>query len=567
MLFRSGEDEQEKYLSPYPKRKSVVDTKDAAQVLPLIQEQTDAIGCVYEDLPPPSMLDAYRSGQLADNEREVLRNSPPRASPPTPNFVHPSPEPTTPKENPPVQLDRSDSLLDRVFAYFGSDAHATNTDLDHTTESRPSRPASLWRAGGADVVPKRVEERSTVAQTNVSDGAYPHPVRGEVVGVDSVPAQNEKPPTPPLKRSHIRGMADRSMAPLQSPLPCWPSPVVEDLPARRHAPKTKLLPLQQPGIPEQSAGYPPEQVTRGAPGPVYQFTAPNPRPHSPQRLLPIPDSSPPSQTPRPRHANRNETLVRPFPKPARRLPRSMGLARFTPTRSKLKLPAPLAQLESESSNRNEETGALPLPEGDVFSGKRPYRGPPGYLRKHSQPIPPPYHKKMVLHYTPHPPDFLPRNPHHRSPQSLPVLQEATRPDMNPSSRPPHRSSRGFSTPPSSGLPSSRQERSSAILRGSQSPNSRLPSRLATSRVNPLTGLRTAPLLDENLTRYPVPGSNSRINSPPSTPRSGRTRSPPTPRTPTFVNTHMLPPQANSPRSDVGELNTAVSSFPQSVRTK
>ena len=87
-VSQSGaDDEQEKNLSPHPKRKSVSRTKDsAAQALPLIQEMPlGGAGYVYDDPPPPSALDAYRSSQ-SNNERQVPRTAPPHEALPTLNI-------------------------------------------------------------------------------------------------------------------------------------------------------------------------------------------------------------------------------------------------------------------------------------------------------------------------------------------------------------------------------------------------------------------------------------------------------------------------------------------------
>ncbi|KAF9783760.1 organic solute transporter Ostalpha-domain-containing protein [Thelephora terrestris] len=566
-VSQSGaDDEPEKHLSPHPKRKSVSRTKDPAQALPLIQEMPLGV-YVYEDPPPPSALGAYRLSR-SNSGQEIPCEGPPRTTLPTPNIVIQSPEPVRPSSNLPVPLGRSDSLLERVFTYLGSDAHATNTDLDHGTESQPSRPTSLWRAGSADVIPKHVEERSSVTQANVCDGVYPRPVtpvRGDV-RPDCVPGQDEEPPTPPPRRSHIRERANHSMTPPHSPSPQRLTPVVNDSPVRNHPPAPPVLPLQPPGVPGPSAAYdlsfplPPLHPRIFCPFPTLDPRSCPP----PQQRHPVASRSSPPEFPRRPPAIRNETLIRPFPDPAQHLPPSVGPASIAPPRSKWTIPAPLAQPlpRGSGSLKRNKTDALPPPKQRVLPSGRQHRGPPSSSRRHSQPIPAPRHTTD--------PNRVPRPPHpssrtRRASQPLAVLQEASHPNVSPPPSPPQRPPRRLSSPPLSTLPPDKPRRSNAIRRESQSPGTHSPARAMSSRVSLLSELRTAPPLDSaDLTRYPSSRLGSGISSPP---RRSRTKSPPSPRTPTFVNTHMLPPQTNSPRSDAEEWASAVSSFSPSVKTQ
>jgi len=580
-----GDDEQEKRLSPHPKRKSVSRPSDPVQGLPLIEEMpTGGTSYAYEDPPPPSTLGAYRSSRPTNNERKIPRKAPPRVSPPVSNFAHQPPEPAKPKTNPP-QLGRSDSLLGRVFAYLGSDAHATNTDLDHGTESQPSRPTSLWRAGTVDVVPKHVPERSNVTQANVSDSIDPqlvNPIRGDVVGVGGVPSQDEEPPTPPPKRSHFRDTADHHISPPRSPPAQQPHPVVDHRPAhgRSDPPLTSLLPPQSPGIPELSTGYDlvfplpplraefePQRQTLGREGhvdprTVYPFPMSEPCSRSPPQQDHIAGPSSPLNLTRPGRASRNEALLRPFPEPVHHPPTNMGPTRFAPSRSKLTIPAPLAQPlpRGSGSLKRNRTNTMPNPQKHVSPGEGPYLESRSW--KNSQPIPAP-HRTTDPNYVPRPLNPPSMNPRHRTSQPLPVLQETNDLYMSPPSSPPQRSSRRSSAPPMSALPPNRPGRSNAINR--KSPGSRSPTRATSPRMNLLAELRGSPPVDSGgFSRYPVPGPGSGIGSPP---RNTRTRLPPSPKGPPFVNTHMLPSPTNSPRSDVEEWASAVSSFPPSVKAK
>ena len=568
-----GEDEQEKHLSPHPKRKSVSRPRDPAQALSLIKEvPPPSAGYAYEDPPPPSTLKAYRSGRFVVNERKIPRKAPPRASPPTSNLAHQSPDSAKSKANPPAQLCRSDSLLGRVFAYLGSDAYLTNTDLDHYTESQPSRPTSLWRAGSVSVVPKHVPELSSVTHANVSDGVDPKPVtpvRGDVVGTCDIPIQGEETPVPPPRRSHIRDMAEHFVTPLHPPPPQqWP-PVI-DHSSVQHNPPVNPSPLPHPpGISESSSGHDfsfplpplhagqrhiPDQGGHVGPRTVYPFPMPDPRSRSPPQKYPVAGPSSPPNLERPRRASRNEALLRPFPEPVYHPPPDTGLTRFTPPRSKLTMPAPLAQPlpRGSGSLKRNRTNTLPPPKQYAPPDEEPRRE--SRSRRHSQPVPLPGHIADP-HFVPHPPNPPSRNTHRIASQPLPVLQETSHLHMSPPSSPPQRSSRRLSSPLMSALPPTRPTRSNAVHR--KSPGSRSPARATGPRASLLAELRGAPQMD--FSRYPIPGpgSTSRISS---------TRSPPSPMTPPFVNTHMLPSPAGSSRSDMEEWASAVSSFPPSVGT-
>ncbi|KAF9652079.1 DUF300-domain-containing protein [Thelephora ganbajun] len=582
-----GDDEQEKNLSPHPKRKSVSRPKDPVQALPLIKEiPTGDAGYAYEDPPPPSTLKVYRSSQFADNERRIPRKAPPRASPPTSDFAHRSPEPVKPKANSPDQLGRSDSLLDRVFAYLGSDAHATNTDLDHGTESQPSRPTSLWRAGSANVVPEHIPERSSVAQANLSDGVDPQPAtpfRGDVVGTGGIPNRDGEAPTPPPKRSHIRDIADHFVSPPHSPPPLQSPPIIDNIghPAVRRDPPVNLsLPPQPPSIPEPSIRYDlpsplpplraefkpqrshiPEQTGHVDQRSVYPSPMPDPRSRSPQQYPVAGPSSPPSLA-RPRPTSHNKAILQSFPEPVHHPPPNTGPTRLTPPRSKLTIPTPLAQPLPRGSGgpKRNRTNTLPAPEQHALPNEGLYRE--SRSRRHSQQIQVPRHTTGP-NYIPHPINPPLRKSHRRTSQPLPVLRETSHLEMSPSPSPPQRSSRRLSSPPMSALPHDRPSRSNAVHR--KSPGSRSPTQATSPRMGLLAELRSAPPIDRsNFSRYPVPGPGSGIDSPP---RNSQIRSPPSPGTPTFVNTHMLPSPTNSPRSDVEEWASAVSSFPPSARTQ
>jgi len=203
---------------------------------------------------------------------------------------------------------------------------------------------------------------------------------------------------------------------------------------------------------------------------------------------------------------------------------------------------------------------MPAPHKHVSSGEGPYLE--SRLWRDSQPIPVP-HRTTDPNYVSRPSNPPSRNPHRRSSQPLSVLHETNDLHMNPSSNPPQRPSRRLSAPPMSTLPTDRPSRSNAIHR--KSPGSRSPIRATSPRMNLLAELRSTPRMDsDDFSRYPVPGPGSGICS---SPRNSRTRSPPSPREPPFVNTHMLPSPTNSPRSDVEEWASAASSFPPSVKTK
>jgi len=506
---------------------------------------TPGTGYPYEDPPPPSTLNAYRSSRSVDNEHKIPRKAPPCASPPVSNLVYQS-QIAKPKANPPVQLGRSDSLLDRVFTYLGNDAHASNTDLDHGTESQPSRPTSLWRAGSANVVPRHVPELSSVTQANVPDDVDPRsitPVRGNVVGTGGIPSQDEETPIPPHKESHTRDMVERLVTPRSGvgqdhpfPLP----PLRAEFEPRRNIPDK--------GHVDPRAIYPFPIPDSQIPPPPQQYAAAGP--------------SSPSDLERPRRASRNEALLRPFPEPAHHPLPNMGPTRFTAPRSKLKMPAPLAQPlpRGSGSLKRNRTNTLPVPEQYVLPSEEQYWE--SRSRRHSQPIPTPRHTTGP-NSVPHPPNSPSRNPHRRISQQLPVLREASHPYVNPPSSPPQRSSRRLSSPPMSALSPRRPTRSNAIHR--KSPDSHSPTQATSPRMSLLAELRSAPPTDsDNFSRYPIPGPGSGTGLPL---RVSRTRSPPSPRTPPFVNTHMLPLLTSSPRSDVEEWASAVSSFPPSVRTK
>ena len=574
----AGEDEQEKYLSPHPKRKSVSRSKDAVRALPLIKEMPPpGAGYPYEDPPPPSALNAYLSGGFADDERRIPRKGSPRAPPFTPNFVYLSPESAKPKANHPVQLGRSDSLLGRVFTNLGSDVHATNTDLDHATESQPSRPTSLWRAGSANPVPKHVPaEMSTVTQANVSDGIDPQPVtpvRGEV-GTGGIPSRDEETSTPPPRRSHIRDTADPVVTPPPSPLP-QQSPLVADHPSVRHDSlvNSPLVP-RPPGIPGSSAGHDfsshslaefepqrPDQRGPANSGAIYPFPVPDPQLLLPPQQRPAAGPRSPQVPERLRRASCNEALLRPFPEPIHHPLPNMGPTKFTPPRSKLTIPAPLAKPlpRGSGSLKRNRTNTLPAPEQYTLPNEEPRRE--SRSRRHTQlALPPP--DAHGPHFGPHSPKPSSRNPHRRTSYPLSVLQETSHPYMNTPSSPPHRSSRRLSSPLMSSPPS-RPTRSNAVHR--KSPGSRSPPQITSPRANLLAELRGAPTTDsDDFSRYPVPGSGSGISSPT---RTSRTRLSPSPRTPPFVNAHMLPSPTSSPRSDTEEWASAVSSLPPSVRTK
>ena len=539
---------------------------------------TPVTSYAYEDPPPPSTLNAYRSSRFADNERKIPRKAPPRVSPLASNFAHQRPDSAEPKANPPAQLRRSDSLLGRVFAYLGSDAHATNTDLNHGTESQPSRPTSLWRVGSANVVPKHVPELSSVTRANVSDGVGPQPVtliRGDVVGTSGIPNQGEETPVPPPRRSHIRDMAGHYVSPPHSPSSQQSPPAINP----RHDPPVNSPPLPQPpGVPESSTGYGfsfplpplraepelqrhiPDQGGHVDPRTVYPFPMPDPRSRFPLQKHPVAGPSSPPDLERPRRASRNEALLRPFPEPVHHPPPNVGLTRFTPPRSKLTMPVPLAQPlpRGSGSLKRNRTNTLPAPEQYAPPNEEPHRE--SRSRRHSQPVPVPRHTTDPR-FVPHLPTPPSVNPHRTISQPLPVLQETSHLHTSPPSSPPHRSSRRLSSPLMSALPPNRPIRSNALHR--KSPGPRSPTRATSPRASLLAELRGAPQMDsDNFSRYPIPGPGSGTGSPP---RISRIRSPPSPRTPPFVNAHMLPSPTNSPRSDAEEWASAVSSFPSSVR--
>ena len=553
-----GEDEQEKHLSPRPKRKSASRPKDPPQALPLIKEMPmPGTDYAYEDPPPPSTLNAYRSSRLADNGRRIPCEASPRASPPIPIFSRRSPEPARLMLNPPAQLNRSDSLLNRVFAYLGSDAHTTNTELDHGTESQPSRSTSLWRAGSANVVPKHVPESPSVMQANVSYGADPQPVtpvRGDFSGA----SQDEEPPTLPPKRSHIRDMADHFATPSSSPLPQQSPPGIDRIPVRCGSQVDPPLLPRPPRIPGSGTGHDlpsplpplladlesrrqiPDQGGYVDPGTIYQPPTPDPRLRPPSQESLVVGPSSPSILERPRRASRNESLLRPFPEPVHHSLPNMGPTRFTPPRSKLTIPAPLAQPlpRGSGSLKRNRTNTLPAPEQPAPPNEEPYREP--HLRRHSQPVPVSRHT-TDHNSVPYLPNSPSRNPHRRTSQPLPVLQEASYPHMSRPTSPPQRSSRRMSSPPMSTLPlNNRPTRSNAVHR--KSPGS--PTRATSPHKSLLTELRSVPPIDSNnFSRYPVPGPGQETGSPSRVNRIGPLSSP-------FVNIHMLPSPTSSPRSDV-----------------
>ena len=563
-------------MSPHPKRKSVSRPTDVARALPLIKEMPiPGAGYPYEDPPPPSTLNAYRSGRLANNERRIPRKEPPRAPQLTSNSAHLSPESAQSRV---ILLGRSDSLLGRVFANLGSDVHATNTDLGHGTESQPSRPASLWRAGSANPVPKHVRGMSTVTQANVSDGIDPQPVtpmRGDVdVGV--VLSRDEGTSTPPPRRSHIRDTANHAVTPSHSPLP-QQLPLVADYPCvgRDSVVNSPLVP-HPPGIPGSNAGhdflppplfteFEPQGHTPGQAGPanprtIYPFPMPDPQLRLPLRQHPIAGPSSPQDLERPRRASRNEALLRPFPEPVHHPLPDVGPTKFTPPRSKLTIPPPLAKPlpRGSGSLKRNRTSTLPAPEQYTLPNEEPRRE--SRSRRHSQPIPTPPNT-YDPHSAPRHPNPSSRNPDRRTSYPLPVLQEASHPRMNPPSIPPHRSSRRLSSPLMS-VPHNRPTRSNAVHR--KSPDSHPPPQVTSPRTSLLAELRGAlPMDSDDLSRYPVSGSGLGFDAPT---RKSQTRSPPSPGTP-FVNAHMLPSPISSLRSDEEEWASAVSSFPPSVRTK
>lgn len=575
-VSQSGvDDEQENHLSAYPKRRSVSRPNDGIQALPLIKEvPAGGDADVYEDPPPPSTLSAYRSSGFANNERKVLRKVPPRTSQPIPDPVHRYPELTTPTANPPPQLGRSDSLFARVFTYLGSEVHATNTELDHGTESQSSR-SSLWRAGSANVVSKHVTQRSSVREANVTDGNDPQPVSpamGSVVGVDSPSGQDEELSTPPPSRSRLRDTADHFVpTPQETPPQQLPPVVWHDPPV--HSP----LPPHPPGIPEQNVG---RDLSFPLPPPRTEFEAQIHVPGQGGRLdprtvhplpMPVPLSclppqldsaagpiSPPNLT-RPRRASRHEALLRPFPEPVHHPPSDMGPMRFTPPRGKLTIPTPLAQPLSRGTGslKRNRTSAMPAPELQVPASE-PYRE--SRSRKSSQPIPTLRHTADAS-YMPYPTTSPSRNPHRRTSRPLPTLQETVRLHASPPSSPPQQSLRRLPSPPMSALPPSRPTRSNAVHRKSLGS----PTRVTSPRMSLLADLRSAQPMDgSDFSRYPVPGPGSGLGSPP---RDSRTESPRSPRTPPFVNTHMLSSPPSSPRRGVEEWVSAVSSLPPSTRTK
>jgi len=567
-----GDDEQEKHLTPHPKRKSVSRPNDRVQALPLINETPiGGTGYAYEDPPPPSTLSAYRSSRLVDVQREISPNPTPHVSPPSSDVAHRSPSQPKPK----TKLGRSDSLLDRVFAYLGSDAHATNTELDHGTESQPSPRSSLWRAGSAKVVSKHVQQMSSVTQANVSEGIDPRPVtpvRGDV----GVPSRGVETPTPLPNRSHIRDTANHFGTPPYTPPPQQLPLAARHPPVRHDPPINRQLPHHPPGIPEPNAGhylsfpYPPLRTEpeprrhtpeRGHVDPrgVYPFQMPSPQSHSPPQQGTVAGLSSSPNLKRPHRASRNEALLRPFSEPVHHPPPNTAPTRFTPPRSQLTIPAPLAQPlpRGSGSLRRDRANTMPVPE-HISVDERPYRE--SRSRRNSQPVPVPRHTAGP-HYVPYPPDRPPRNPNRRTSQPLPALQETSPLYASPPSSPPQRSSRRSSAPPMSELPPHRPTRSNAVLR--KSPGS--PTLPTSPRMNLLAELRSTPATgNSDFSRYPTPGPSPGTGSPP---RNNRTRSPPSPRTPPFVNTHMLPSPTTSPGSDVEEWASAVSFFQRSPRTQ
>lgn len=528
---------------------------------------TPGTGHPYEDPPPPSTLNAYRSNRFPGNERKIPRKKPPRASPPVSKLVHQSPEPVKPKANPPTRLGRSDSLLDRVFTCLDGDVHVSNTDLGHGTESQPSRPTSLWRAGSASVVPKHVSELSSVTQANVPDVGLQlvAPVRGNVVGADGTPSQDKDSSIPPPQQLHIRNMAEHFVTPSHSPS-LQQSPPVVDHPSIRHdLPANPLSRSHPPAIPESSAGHNipfpipplrtefgpqrhiPDQGGHADPRTVYPFPVTHPQLRPPLQQCTVAGPGSPSNLARPRRASRNEALLRPFPEPVHHPLPNMGPTKLTPPRSKLTIPAPLAQPlpRGSGSLKRNRTNTIPVPKQHTLSNEEPHRE--SRSRRRSQPIPVPCYTTGPNSMS-HPPNSPSRNPHRRTSQPLPVLRETSHPYAGPPSSPSQRSSRRLSSPPLSALPPSRPIRSNAIHR--KSPDSRSPTRATNPHMSLLAELKSAaPMDSDNLSRYPISGPGSGIGSPP---RMSRKRPPPSPRTPPFVNTHMLPSPTSSPRSDAEE---------------
>ena len=428
------------------------------------------------------------------------------------------------------------------------------------------------------MVSKHVRQLSTVTQANVSEGVDPWPVTPVrcVVGAGGVPSREAEAPTPPSNRSHIRDTANHFVTPPCTPPPQQLPPAVRHPLVRHDPPMNPQLPHHPPGIPEPNAGH-----YLSFPHPPFR-TEPEPRRYAPERghmdprasyPFPMPSSqsrSPPQQgavagpssaqnLARPHRVSRNEALLRPFPEPVHHPPPNMAPTRFTPPRSKLTIPAPLAQPlpRGSGSLRRNRTNTMPVPE-HVSVGEGPYRE--SRSRRNSQPVPAPRHTADP-YYVPHPPDRPPRNPHRRTSQPLPALQETSGLYVSPPSSPPQRSSRRSSAPPMSELPPHRPTRSNAVLR--RSPGS--PTQPTNPRMNLLSELRSAPVMgNSDFSRYPTPGPSPGTGSPP---RNGRTRSPPSARTPPFVNTHMLPSPTTSPGSDVEEWASAVSFFQPSPRTQ
>ena len=550
-------------MSPHPKRKSVSRSNDQIQALPLIEEiPIGDTGYAYEDPPPPSPLNVYRSSQSTDDDRKIPRKTHPHGSPPSPGFLHRS---VKPKADPPAQLGRSDSLLNRVFTYLESDARATNTDLDRGTESQPSRPSSLWRAGSANVVSKHVPQRSSVTQADISNGVDLQPmtpVRGDVAGTGGAPGQHEETLVHPPDRSHIRDIADYPASPPRTPPPQQLPPIASHPLVHCDSPVDSPLPLHPPGIPEPNAGQdlsfplPPLQAefetqSRGPergedtdPTTTYPSPMPHPRLRSPPQQDSVVGPNLPSSLKRSRRVSRNEVLLRPFPDPIHNPPPSMGPTRFTPPRGKLTIPAPLAQPlpRGSGSLKRNRMNTLPAPEKPISAGEEPYQEP--CLRRHSQPIPVPRHMTDPNH-APCPPNRQSRDPNRRTSQPLPVLRETNQLHMSPPSSPLQRSSRRLPSPPMSGLPRNRPTRSNAVYRKSLGS----PTRATSSRTSLLAELRSAPPMEsDDFSRYPMSGFGSGTGSPP---RNNRTRSSLSPRTPPFINTHLLPSPMNSPGNSTG----------------
>ena len=379
---------------------------------------------------------------------------------------------------------------------------------------------------------------------------------------------------PPPRRSHFRETADHSMSPPPSPLPLQSSPAVGDVPVRNDPHVNPLLPLQPPGIPEPRArhelSFPlpplhtdsnprrhtPKQIGLVDLKTVHQFPTPEPRPRL-QHPAVGPGSPPYMERRRP--VTCNEALLRPFPEPVHLPPPNVGPTRFTPPRNKLTIPNPLAQSPPRGSGsaKKSRTSTIPPPDQRVLPNQERNQEP--RLRRHSQPIPV-SHRATNPNSVPRPSGPSSRNAHRRPSQLLPVLQEVSHPNVSPPSSP-QLQPRRVSSPPLSALPQSRPNRSNAIHRKPPGPSSL--TRTVNHRTSLLAELRNAPPVDDTTSlRYPVLRPGSGFGSPP---RNDRTRPPPSPRTPTFVNTHMLPPPTNSPRSDSEEWASAVSSLP-SVRT-